>query len=120
MRAIPFWAIVLAIVGFAPDGIHAEELTFVLRIERGRVTDGTRTLRAAQGDTVRLLCQSDRAITVHLHGYDIEREIKPGDTTEISFTARLAGRFPLYAISGESGGHAHQGAPLAYVEVRPR
>ncbi len=32
---------------------------------------------------------------LHLHGYDIEKRIEPGAVTEMTFTARATGRFPV-------------------------
>ena len=42
-----------------------------------------------------LLLTSDELVEVHLHGYDLEREIEPGERTTLSFEADLTGRFEI-------------------------
>jgi hypothetical protein len=54
-------------------------------------------------------------MVLHLHGYDIEKELKPGTVTEFAFEAYAAGRFPVNTHSEDS----HE-ATLLYVEVHPR
>ena len=105
---------VLALSLTALAGI-ADELTFTLPIENGRVPDALRTIRVHQQDVVTLKWSSDRPLTIHLHGYDIEKEVKPGGGAEMKFTARATGRFTVETHGG-SGGH---GPPLVTVEVYP-
>ncbi|MDQ4000970.1 MAG: hypothetical protein M3283_08240 [Actinomycetota bacterium] len=31
----------------------------------------------------------------HLHGYDLEEEVEPGELTELAFDATLTGRFEI-------------------------
>ena len=59
-------------------------------------------------------------MTIHLHGYDIEKEIVPGATTEMAFTARATGRFTIepHLAKAPSGGHEH-GDILVTIEVYP-
>ena len=44
---------------------------------------------------MKLLLTSDEPVEVHLHGYDLEREIEPGETTTLSFKADLTRRFEI-------------------------
>jgi hypothetical protein len=69
---------------------------------------------------VKLEWRTDKPLSVHLHGYDIEQELKPGTVTEMTFTARATGRFTVEPHIGTtpSGGHAH-GAVLVTIEVYP-
>ena len=73
----------------------AAELTFDLRIEKGRVPANMRLIRVKQGDVVKLRWSTDRRLLVHLHGYDIEKEVAPGAVTDMTFTARATGRFTV-------------------------
>lgn len=99
---------------------RAEELTFDLKIEQGRVSPDMRTVRVKQGDVIKLRWTSDRLVVLHLHGYDIERAVQPGAVAEMSFTARAAGRFAVYrGVPKSGGGHSHE-APIVTLEVRPR
>ena len=109
-------------IGVAAVGANAAELTFTLHMENGRLPENMRRARVTQGDVVRLLWGVDRPVTVHLHGYDIERKVEPGTVGDMTFTARATGRFPVHAhATGERpGDRVHEEAPLLYVEVYPR
>ena len=97
------------------------EIVFDLRIEKGRVTQAMRLIRVKQSDAVRLRWTTDRAIVLHLHGYDVETKVEPGAVAEMTFTARATGRFPVEEHkSNARGGHSHGEAPLVRIEVRPR
>lgn len=106
----------------AGEGVAAAELTFDLRIERGRVREDMRTIRVKQDDIVKVRCTADRALTLHLHGYDIEKRIGPGTVGELTFTANATGRFPihLHDVGARTGSHSHEEPPLAHIEVYPR
>src|SRR3954468_11190992 len=60
------------------------------------LTAGKRqTIDAKQGDTVRLRVHADKADEVHIHGYNIEKEIPAGATVPISFKATITGIFEI-------------------------
>lgn len=94
-----------------PDGFAAgapRERTFDLAIE-----DGARTPEeVGEGDRVTLRLTSEAPLEVHLHGYDLEREVSPGEAATLSFEAELTGRFEIE--DHESG------AVLGVLLVRPR
>jgi hypothetical protein len=46
-----------------------------------------------KGDRVALIVTSDVADHVHVHGYDLFRDLVPGKRARIAFRARLPGRF---------------------------
>jgi hypothetical protein len=102
----------------APDAGDAAEVTFVLRIENGRLPENLRRIRVRQNDLVKLQWSADRPMTVHLHGYDIERKLVPGVVSEMTFVARAAGRFSVEPHLSSSGGHSH-GDILVTIEVYP-
>ena len=52
-------------------------------------------VEVGEGDRVNLPLTSDEPVEVHLHGYDLEREIEAGETTTLSFEADLTGRFEI-------------------------
>lgn len=98
----------------------AAEVTYALTVANGRVPDNMRLIRVKQNDVVKLEWSTDKPMTVHLHGYDLEQELKPGTVTEMTFTARASGRFTVESHIGKtpSGGHAH-GDVLVTIEVYP-
>ena len=53
------------------------------------------------GDTVRFQVRSPKADEVHVHGYDIERELEPDKTVTISFKATIEGIFDIELHSTE-------------------
>jgi len=124
--SIPRTCLVLAIlwsVGLVAIAVDAEaaELTFNLRIEGGHVPESMRLVRVTEGDVVRLRWSVDRPAILHLHGYEIEKRVEPGAIGEMTFTARITGRFPLHAHGiGAGTAQAHDEATLLYIEVYPR
>jgi|SRR6516162_9497070 len=100
--------------------VNAAEVSYVLHIENGHVPENMRLIRVKQNDVVRLEWSTDKPITIHLHGYDIEKKVTPGAVTEMRFTARATGRFSVEPHLGRqsSGGEAH-GDVLVTIEVYP-
>jgi len=105
-----------AILGLAAHPVAAEPRVIELAIRGGALPPEQRVIRVQQGDAVTLRWTSDRALTLHLHGYDIERRVTPGTAATMAFTARATGRFSI-EVHGGPGGH---GATLGYLEVHPR
>ena len=114
------FVLALSLVGAMNVAAGAAEVSYVLAIANGRVPDNMRLIRVKQNDLVKLKWSTDKPMSVHLHGYDIEQEVKPGTVTEMSFTARSTGRFTIEPHVGktQSGGHAH-GDVLVTIEVYP-
>jgi hypothetical protein len=46
-----------------------------------------------EGDHLRLT--SEEPLEVHIHGYDLQRELAPGKPVTLSFEANLTGRFEI-------------------------
>jgi hypothetical protein len=115
------WTLALLLI-IAGAPALAAELTFDIKIERGRAPDTMQLIRVNEGDIVKLRWTSDQPLVLHLHGYDIEKRVAPGAVTEVAFTAYATGRFPIHvhAQGAGAGGHAHEDAPLATIEVYPR
>ena len=115
-------AAILATAGFISIATaQAPEVTFDIKIEKGKVPPSMRLIRVKQGDAVKLRWTSDRPIVLHLHGYDIETKVEPGKGAETAFTARATGRFPVEEHEPDArAGHAHGEAPLVRIEIRPR
>jgi hypothetical protein len=106
--------------GLGSTVARADEMLFDLRITNGRVQQELRRIRVKQGDLVKLRWITDRAIALHLHGYDIERKVEPGTVAEMSFTATATGRFSVSVHKPKAGGgHTHD-PPIVQIEVHPR
>jgi len=118
LRLLP--ALALCAVSAMTLTASAAEVTYVLAITDGHVPNNMRLIRVKQNDVVKLDWSTDKPISVHLHGYDIEKEIKPGAVTQMMFVARATGRFTVEPHIGKTpaGGHAH-GDVLVTIEVYP-
>ena len=57
--------------------------------------DGIVRASVSKGDRVALVVTSDVADEVHVHGYDISKDVTAGGTARIVFTADIAGRFEV-------------------------
>jgi hypothetical protein len=56
-------------------------------LRAGKVTK----LEATEGETVRFRVRSDTDEEIHVHAYDIEREVPAGKTITVSFKATITG-----------------------------
>jgi hypothetical protein len=99
-RSLILVVLVLAILGglfvlLRPDSPTAGPQTqeFDLRISGETMEPSDVTV--TEGDRVVLQITSDFPLEVHLHGYDLEREVEPGEPARLSFEADLTGRFEM-------------------------
>ncbi len=83
-----------------------------VRIRNGKPVGGARTISFRTGQTARINVTADAPGALHLHGYDIQRPVSPGKTTEFRFKADIEG---VFEFEEENGGE-----DLASVEVSPR
>jgi FtsP/CotA-like multicopper oxidase with cupredoxin domain len=54
-----------------------------------------KTIRVSKGDTVRFRVRSAESEEIHVHGYDIKRDLAPGKTVDVSFKATIDGIFEI-------------------------
>jgi hypothetical protein len=103
-------------------GVSADrpaERIFEITIEGGKVAEEMRIIQVRQGDFVTLRWTADRRIKLHLHGYDLEKEVGPGSVTQFAFPAYASGRFPVM-VHGVRGEELPDAPPLVRLEVSPR
>jgi hypothetical protein len=62
-------------------------------IRRGKPVGGIQTIRVSKGDRVRFTVQSDVADEVHVHGYDLHKDVAKGRTVSFDFPASIDGKF---------------------------
>lgn len=67
------------------------EVTFA----KGKASGDTGRVQVAKGAAVTLVVTSDAADEVHVHGYDIEKELTPGTPATLQFTANVTGVFEV-------------------------
>jgi hypothetical protein len=126
LKSVGFWrrsAIVL--VGVALLGAASTAREFDISIRDRRVEGSVSTLRVKRGDSVLMRWRTDEAVSLHVHGYDVQATLAAGSPRTLHFEATIAGRFPITAH--EFGAAANQGAgptkhrevTLLYLEVLP-
>lgn len=69
--------------------------TITIRVVDGKPRGGIARPKVKKGANVLLIVHSDTADEVHLHGYDISREVTADGITRIRFVARFPGRFEV-------------------------
>jgi hypothetical protein len=68
----------------------------VIRIAGGQPAGGVKEITANKGDSVRIeVRSSDTAGEVHLHGYDISKDVEAGGSVRFVFPADIEGVFEL-------------------------
>ncbi len=82
-----------------------------ITVRGGEVAGGRRLLKVQQGKRMVLIVDADVADHVHLHGYDLMRDVAPGSPARIRFRATLTGRFEVELED--------RGLQIAEIEVRP-
>jgi FtsP/CotA-like multicopper oxidase with cupredoxin domain len=57
--------------------------------------DEVKTIRFTEGETVRFRVRSDTADHIHVHGYDLMKDVEAGRTATMSFKATITGIFEI-------------------------
>ncbi len=73
-------------------------------ISAGKVVGGPAEIHAKNGDTVVIIVGADAPDDIHLHGYDIEKKVAPGEPATFRFKANLEGEFEIESHVAEDEG----------------
>ena len=92
-----------------PEG-RPQDRNFDVSIKDGEMSP--EEISVNQGDMVTLRVSADEPTELHVHGYDVEQEVKPGGEAEIDFEADLTGRLEIEDHETEK--------ELGVLQVRPR
>ncbi|MCW2902655.1 MAG: hypothetical protein JWO67_4920 [Streptosporangiaceae bacterium] len=98
MTSAVFLATVGCGVGAAPPeagraSSSAAPVTIAVSVNGGTVRTPSRRVTVRRGQVVRIVITSDAAEELHLHGYDLELELKPGVTGVLRFVSDHPGVF---------------------------
>ena len=66
-----------------------------IRVVGGKPQGGIARPKVKKNANVVIVVRSDTADEVHLHGYDISREVAARGTARIAFVAKIQGRFEV-------------------------
>jgi hypothetical protein len=89
-------AVVLFIVlqgGGGEDGESQAGAVPTIVVHHGKPVGGVRELSYEEGDRIRFRVSSDVADEVHVHGYDLMKDVKAGGTVSFDFPATIEGVF---------------------------
>ena len=76
-------------------------MTTIVLNEAGKPVGGVAEISVEAGDDVRFRVSSPVADEVHVHGYDIEKEVPAGGTATFDFPADIEGLFEVELHHGE-------------------
>ncbi len=96
-----------------PAGPPAPAATPVatIRVVDGKPQGGVQRITRSKGDRIRLRVVSDTADEVHVHGYDLAKDVSAGGSVTFAFPATIDGRF-VVELEGS-------GTQLAELDVEP-
>jgi hypothetical protein len=80
-------------------------------VRDGRPVGGVRRLTFRKGATIAFAVRSDTAAEVHVHGYDIAKDVAAGGTVRFAIPATIDGRFEVEL--------EQTAEPIAELEVQP-
>jgi hypothetical protein len=80
-------------------------------VKNGEPRDGVVDLNFEQGETICFSVKSDVEDEVHVHGYDVSKEVSAGGTAKFSFPAEITGVFEVEL--------EHSAVPIANIQVNP-
>jgi cytoskeletal protein RodZ len=90
---------------------QAEPAVQTVRVVNGQPQGGVKTVSFKKNDQVRLKVQSDVADEIHVHGYDLKKDVTAGGSVEFDFKATIEGRFEVELENA--------GTQIANLEVTP-
>jgi hypothetical protein len=112
-------AVVLFIVLSGGSGSSGgADRTFAFKFAHGEAVGGVKDVSATQGDHLTVTLQTDVPAELHIHGYELAKDVDAGDTGAIKFVADTTGEFEVEAhhlVNGEE----ETGVQLASLQVNP-
>jgi cytoskeletal protein RodZ len=97
--------------GSTSTSTPAQPAVQTIRVVNGQPQGGVKTVSFKKGDQVRLKVQSDVADEIHVHGYDLMKDVEKGGSVEFDFKATIEGRFEIELENA--------GTQIANLEVTP-
>jgi hypothetical protein len=69
--------------------------THTITVKGGKPVGGVQRIKVKKGDIVRLIIESDVADEVHVHGYDLQTNTRPGRKVGMEFKATSDGNYEI-------------------------
>jgi hypothetical protein len=113
-------AVVLFIVlsGGSDSDNGSQSRTFAFELAHGKAVGGEKSVSATQDDHLTVTLKTDVPAELHVHGYELSKDIDAGQEGSIAFTADATGEFEVEAhplVHGEE----KAGVALATLTVNP-
>jgi plastocyanin len=81
--------------GTTPEARPREPEVATIRVKGGEAVGGLATIEASQGDTVRFQVRSDAEHEIHLHGYDVSKDVTADRPARFELEANDTGIFEI-------------------------
>ncbi len=106
-------AVLMTILAAGCSNSGPQAVEVAVSLQDNALTPGT--IRVGQGDTVTLKIEGDAPGSLHLHGYDLEENITPGEIAVFAFVADATGRYRIAFHPAAEGGEGHPGEPASSI-----
>jgi FtsP/CotA-like multicopper oxidase with cupredoxin domain len=91
--AVVIVVIAVIAIGGGSDDTKTASGPQTVTVVNGKPDGGVKTITYKKGDTVDLTVRSDTADEIHIHGYDVHKDVEKGGSVHFSFPARIDGKF---------------------------
>jgi hypothetical protein len=81
--------------GGGPSITEVENAVPTITVKNGEPVGGVQELEYSAGDQVRFKVDSDVADEIHVHGYDLMKDVPAGGSVSFSFPAEIEGIFEV-------------------------
>jgi plastocyanin len=78
--------------------------SFKVQIKDEKPVGGAQSFKVKKGDNVTIVVSSNGHDVIHLHGYDIEKDVEAGKPATFKFTADIEGIFEIESHTAEDKG----------------
>jgi len=89
--------VVVAVIVIGSGGSDSSDKTAsgpqTVTVVNGKADGGIKTITYKKGDTVDLTVKSDTADEIHIHGYDLHKDVPKGGSVHFTFPAAIDGKF---------------------------
>jgi|TARA_B100001750_G_scaffold244303_1_gene261336 hypothetical protein len=101
------FVISLAIISIGCEPTETGVSVFEVDIKNGKIESADNKFEISQGDTAFIKFSADEPFTVFVHGYDIEHNVDPSDSTSLEFkiVGEFTGNFPIHMHEVEQNTH---------------
>jgi hypothetical protein len=91
--------VVIAVIVIGGGGSDSKDTTAsgpqTVTVVNGKPEGGVKTITYNKGDAVDLTVKSDTADEIHIHGYDLHKDVTKGGSVHFTFPASIDGKFVI-------------------------